>query len=76
LFALGGDGGGGGGRMLLPVLGPRAATAPPAHKGDQLGDEVVNVKGTRAGFHRARFGRVHVGRGQEEGRVERRFLWR
>ena len=51
------------------------AGAPPTHEGDQLGDKVVDVEGARAGFHRARFGGVHVGRGQEEGRVERRFLW-
>lgn len=50
------------------------AGAPPAHEGDQLGDEVVDVEGAGAGFHRACFGGVHVGRGQEEGRVERRLL--
>jgi hypothetical protein len=66
LFALG--------SRMLPVLWLSAAS-PPTHKGDQLGDEIVNVEGARAGFHRARFGGVHVGRGQEKGRVERRFLW-
>jgi hypothetical protein len=55
--------------------GAGAATSA-AHERDELGDEIVNVEGARARFHRARLGRVHVGRRHEEGRVERRFLWR
>jgi hypothetical protein len=57
------------------VLRPRLA-ATSAHEGDQLGHEIVDVERPRARFHSARFGRVHVGRGHEERRVERRFLWR
>jgi hypothetical protein len=62
-----------GGGTVFPGTG---AATPPAHERDQLGDEIVNVEGARARFHRARLGRVHVGRRDEEGRVERRFLWR
>jgi hypothetical protein len=58
------------------ILRTRAATTAPTHKGDQLGDEIVNVKRACARFHRARFGGVHVGRGDQKGRIERRFLWR
>lgn len=63
------------GRTVLSASGTGAATSS-AHERDELGDEIVNVEGARACFHRARFGRVHVGRRHEEGRVQRRFLWR
>lgn len=66
--------------VLLAVGGTffpgTGAATPPTHERDQLGDEIVNVEGARARFHRAGLGRVHVGRRHEEGRVERRFLWR
>jgi hypothetical protein len=58
------------------VISGTGATTPPTHVRDQLGDEIVNVKGATAGFHSARFGGVHVGSGYEEGGVKRRFLWR
>jgi hypothetical protein len=66
--------------VLLAVGGTlftgTSAATPPTHERDQLGDEIVNVEGASTRFHRARLGRVHVGRRHEEGRVERRFLWR
>src|SRR6266702_623791 len=69
--------------LFLVFVGPSARAvlrpclaAASAHEGDQLGHEIVDVERAGARFHRARFGCVHVGRRHEEGRVERRFLWR
>jgi len=45
-------------------------------EGISLETKLSNVKGAHIRFHRARLGRVHVGCRHEEGRVERRFLWR